>query len=602
MSRLSFAIAAGIDHFTAEHALVIAGVVRLYFDKVNPAAAELEASAIEEAINPKPQQSIEDKQRTLLKQKLYLSKNTYYEYEEDDDRANDEEDGGISEARQTYWIDDVILGLARHATFARQRVVELRDRLKHLSPGKEHGVLILLLRKSIDSFCNCTRCLVHIGEASLRRLPNNPRVVGFCSRLVLCLTQLFIDSNKDYYDYYQTDERTYLKAGRSLIDADRYTDSILDATKKYQQRHFPAMSSLEGHDAAVKEAIEAADCFLQTPPDNDVQDLIWCLFSMDLVETSISRCGYGDIQVWLGLPITPLDPLLFYNGCNSPSDEVLEDAWAWETDEVCTAISASLHLHFHIIGLTKLLQFHLIKGGNKLYDDRLNARYDFSLVLLLCAWNAPWSVESHHSFQEPFRKTVRTLFLCANRVHMPTDIALHVCKFLRRDWWPDERAQCFSEECLAKRASKLVHQKLIHGVTGTLPKRRVQKFYTFCPGCSVAWYCCEDHRQSDYRDGHKALCGKPPYRIPGQQERELLNDVLCLQQRLPSPLILNEKTERLIESQLQCTIGTEDDGSGSWESIDSEAEVEEEASDLITDVIHKFFERECYRRQRSEQE
>lgn len=216
-------------------------------------------------------------------------------------------------------------------------------------------------------------------------------------------------------------------------------------------------------------------------------------------------------------------------------------------------------------------------------------------MLLLSAWQAPWSIERHHSFQKPFRDAVRTLFLCANRIHMPTDVVSHICKFLPRDWWPDERVQCFSEECLEKQANKLLQQKLIHQITAKSPKsKRTPKPFAKCPGCSVASYCCNEHRQSDYRDGHKAACGNPPCKIPGQKEMELLNNILCIQKELGSP-VFNDEVVQMVESMFNTSVVADDDSSGSWESVDTDEEEDGGQSDSITNVVHKFFERECYR-------
>jgi len=610
-------ISNGIEYFSDEHALVIAGTIQFCFDNVNPAAAELEAAMIEAALNPKPKHLTKDKHRTLLKQKLYLSKNTYYGYGEDDDGDSEEdEDAGLSETQQRNWTDYIIIGLSAHAVLARRRVEELQDRLRKTTSRHEHGAIVLLLRQSIDSFHNCARSLVYIGETALRRLPNNPRVVGFCSRLVLCLAQLFIEPNIDIYDYDKMDYRTYARtSGRSLIDPNRYADSILNATKNYRQRHFQASLTLEVCDEAVKEAIDKAGRFLRAPPDRDIQDLIWCLFTKDFVDPMASRCGYGDIKVWWGLPVTPLDPLLFFDNCNTPDDQVIENSWdlntevpiPWETDEVRILYELAFTILSRISLNEQSCPTH-IKDGGELWGDRLDARYDFSLVLLLCAWSAPWSIESHHSFQRPFREAVKALFLCANRIRMPTDIVSQVCAFMRRDWWPDERTQCFSEECLEKRATKLLHQKLIHGVSASSSKSkrpgtvRAHKPCTSCSGCHVASYCCEEHKQSDYRDGHKSLCGKPPYQVPGRMEQELFKDVLCLEESESTSPVLNEKVRRLVKPRPYSLINEGDDDSGSWESVDTENDEEQEGTESLTDVVYRFFERECYRFQRNDDE
>lgn len=300
---------------------------------------------VEEAVNPKPRLEGGDKckRRAMLKQKLYISQHTYYEDEDTDesDSDDDEEEDSTSELQESNWIDEIVVGLATHAVLARQRVIDCRDRLQQMTAQDDSYALTLLLLKSIDSFYNCARCLVYIGEASLRRLPNNPRVVGFCSRLVLCLTQLYLQPNLAFYDYNKVNKRTYLRAGKSLIDPNRYADSILAATEIYRQRHFSASSCGAEQEFSVlepaREAIQAAESFLRESPDKDAQDLVWCLFTKDLVNTRISRCGYGDIHVWWGLPISPLDPLLFFYACNTPDDGL------WEADEVSRYRRISCH-------------------------------------------------------------------------------------------------------------------------------------------------------------------------------------------------------------------------------------------------------------------
>jgi hypothetical protein len=325
----------GIEYFTSEHALIISGVVLFSFDKLNPAAAELEASLMEETLQPK-KRSVEDKQRAMLKRKLFILKNTNYHDETDEE----DEEGEIPEEAETDWLDELVTGLGTHGIYDRKRVLQLRDLLmQKVQDGQgfaEVDLLLVLLRKSIDSFYNCARCLVSIGEMALRRLPNNRSAVGFCSRLVLYLTQMFVEPNPDFmkYDRWLNTDRTYLMAGRSLIDPCRYADCILNATTNYRKRHFPEIATEGIESETLKQAIAEADIYLQTPPAPDVRDLIHCLFANDFVDVTISRCGYGDIQVWWGLPVTPLDPLLFCQTCQSPMDDGVINPWAM--DEVCS--------------------------------------------------------------------------------------------------------------------------------------------------------------------------------------------------------------------------------------------------------------------------
>lgn len=156
--------------------------------------------------------------------------------------------------------------------------------------------------------------------------------------------------------------------------------------------------------------------------------------------------------------------------------------------------------------------------------------------------------------------------------------------------------QCFSEECLEKQANKLLQQKLIQQITAKSPKsKRASRPFVNCPGCSVASYCCNEHRQSDYRDGHKGACGNPPCKIPGQKEMELLNNILCIQRQELGPPIFNDEVIQLVKSMFNASVVADDDNSGSWESVDTDEDEDDDQSDSITNVVHRFFERESYR-------
>ena len=137
-------ISTGIEHLTPDHALTIAGIVQLYFDELNPAAAQLEASMVEEAVNPrlKVSKGGDDKRRTMLKQKLYLSKHTYDEEDESSESDSDEDEEGISEYEERDWIDEIVLGLAIHAVLSRRRIMQCLDRLQE---GHRLRVITMLL-------------------------------------------------------------------------------------------------------------------------------------------------------------------------------------------------------------------------------------------------------------------------------------------------------------------------------------------------------------------------------------------------------------------------------------------------------------------------
>lgn len=89
------------------------------------------------------------------------------------------------------------------------------------------------------------------------------------------------------------------------------------------------------------------------------------------------------------------------------------------------------------------------------------------------------------------------------------------------------------------------------------------------------------------------------------KERELFVDLMLWFQEegrsLEAP-ILNEQVKCLVESLIvHVEAEVQEDDSGDWESVDSEddRDNDEEEAKSFTSVVHKFFERECYRLQRN---
>lgn len=130
--------------------------------------------------------------------------------------------------------------------------------------------------------------------------------------------------------------------------------------------------------------------------------------------------------------------------------------------------------------------------------------YDCSLLMLRRAWNFPWTPESHASFQKPFRQAVKTVALCAHRLGMPLDISVTVNSYLSRDWWPDDRAECWRYEC---QIDKLQHDLY-------LVEKPMSKHCLIQCECKVAHACSSKHLKSINREGHRRLCCTPPLREP----------------------------------------------------------------------------------------
>ena len=220
----------------------------------------------------------------------------------------------------------------------------------------------------------------------------------------------------------------------------------------------------------------------------------------------------------------------------------------------------------------------------------LSARYDFTLLKLVQAWNAPWSPERHHSYQSQFRAAVQTLFLCSARLDLPHDIACHITKFLPRSFWPDERARCWCDDCSVDNSVSLMMWKLGGKVEEQKPKLQVTKL---CD-CKVAMYRNNEHRRKDSGQ-HRKWCQSIPLSIPGPAE-ERFCQIVEATLKGEAVATIHHATIGL-ESDEQ---GDDDDDEGSWESIDSDEE-EVEAPKSVTEMIYEFFRRRSYKNHATEE-
>lgn len=117
----------------------------------------------------------------------------------------------------------------------------------------------------------------------------------------------------------------------------------------------------------------------------------------------------------------------------------------------------------------------------------------------------------------------------------------------------------------------------------------------YCGGCGVARYRNAEHCKRDL-PAHRKGCGKPPYRIPGQDEAFLCTQVTALDKGEPLP-------ERpLVEVEVDVV---DEDDDGSWESIDSDEEEdgdeEEDEKPTKTGTILKYFVDRTYKETNVEQ-
>ena len=239
----------------------------------------------------------------------------------------------------------------------------------------------------------------------------------------------------------------------------------------------------------------------------------------------------------------------------------------------------------------------------------LSARYDFSLLVFLRQWHAPWTPDSHLSFSLPFRRSVSTLALCAHRYGVPHDMVALVNSFLPRSWWPDDRRCCWCRDC---QMSSLKHQsqssnwdsqyclrserkeKSKDGQSSRLGSEREEKSkppltLMTCSGCQVAMACSKEHMKFMHKDGHKRYCGLPPFRAPFHED----DNEIC---RVLGVLYGEEEVRENVDDQDEA-ITQEDDiiDDGSWESVDSNEE--EVIEPGISDVIFSFFNSKSYKLQ-----
>jgi hypothetical protein len=101
----------------------------------------------------------------------------------------------------------------------------------------------------------------------------------------------------------------------------------------------------------------------------------------------------------------------------------------------------------------------------------------------------------------------------------------------------------------------------------------------YCPECDVAMYCSYKHRTYHYREGHKKVCGIPPFRKFGNQEAALFAEVFGRNQETQSTSIFYDDDNE----------GAAYDEDSSWESIDTNEDLESEAPVSRTRIIQRFF-------------
>ena len=620
---LSTLVSNGITFVTERHAETLAAFVVLEYDSVSSAAAAVDQQFFEADIEANDDDEISTPTaKSLLQQNLFYHRNTsgFSNATSEDDAMTGHDVGESFRISMVYALID---GLGWHAGRDLSRLHKLAEMLAEC--GDEDD--LELIKKTTDSYINCIRALVSIGESTIRRLPPNTRTAQLGGAIVRALVLANIDGadsiahNPGYIG--KKAESVLLK--KSVASLTRYSDAVRDAAANVSYECF-----ITNTPTIIK--VCKGKVIKNEVPVKDVRDVVRGLFLRDLVDTRISGCGYGDYLVWCKLPVTPLDPLL-YDHClqypeysaQYPEYGAEEGGEAWDIDE----------------------------EEKELTRRELAARYDFSLVMLQRTWHEPWTPKSHRSFSSDQKLAIKTLFLCSYRVRVPNDVAERVAAYLSRDWWPDDRKMCWCHDCQLTKLSSLLKQKVTARERAVLtnahethqsPERRntnitaaqipatmhnepffrmpsskpqsvensnSSKKTLFTCKCNVAMYCSKEHRQYFMRDGHKRMCGTPPFRPHGIDEELLCREVLAISSQEDAEgnsaaVVIDQGTidngeDADADADADGDADSDDladDNQSCWESVDSNDEDDFMSSCRTrTETISKYFENRAYSRQ-----
>jgi hypothetical protein len=248
------------------------------------------------------------------------------------------------------------------------------------------------------------------------------------------------------------------------------------------------------------------------------------------------------------------------------------------------------------------------------YND-LCARNDLQLMLLQRAWQAPWSPETHASYQPSFRVAVVTIAKSIHRLGFPHEIMLSICSFLQRDWWHDERRQCWNYACLSAKSMKMISHKMAPSYDDASPADdHPPMHFEYCRRCRVASYCGKSCKSRDLYVGHKARCCPALSKPPKDDEIQLYTKILVekgSKSTLPTFLqywahLIHRKIEKTVTTEDTKTTGdnlvqvenNDDDDEkddSSWETVDS-SEGEEDGASIVdeskmstTQLVRKYF-------------
>lgn len=359
METLSTVIACGITTLTTEHATALSAFVLHEYDMISDAVALMDdtffdstftshneddgefslSNTSKDSSSSKTQskfalrkRKVKVQQKDILKQNLFFYQNTHsthYQRETPLGGGNRTVSGGIAAPHQTndepfrtHMILNIIHGLGMHAQSDRRQLEHLRRLMKEkkiyfkenkeksegleTQPMNEKKQILLQYKLAMHSWINCLRALVDIAEHTVRRLPQNPR----CTEIGGKLVNAFVGAYVEHW-------------GQNVSNPTRYAHSITCASDPIYNLN------RRWEDSGI------------LTPDKDVQDVVRSLFLRDLVDLSVSKCGYGDWLVWCKLRVNPLDPLLFDHVRNY-HDDINYERIGYYKDEVSISIQTQI--------------------------------------------------------------------------------------------------------------------------------------------------------------------------------------------------------------------------------------------------------------------
>jgi len=217
-------------------------------------------------------------------------------------------------------------------------------------------------------------------------------------------------------------------------------------------------------------------------------------------------------------------------------------------------------------------------------------------MVLMKAWGASWTPDSHYSFQPAFQNAAWTVILSAWKLGMPKEVGHRIVQFLRRDAWPDDRRRCWSWTCEQDAINRELLNKNLLREGQTIQDVKVKSFVV-CKHCRVASYCSGSCRKTDWKDWHKQYCNVPPCKIPSYEEDQFIRTVLSTTDS-HGITAENDGEELITQGTLDAgedvnSTGDNEDAEG-WEDVDSD---EEEEPDKLTKtkLIYNFFLEKSYK-------